>query len=58
LKVAGKQRSRNFDRKGDAIVFDSEVRRRRQLGPALAVELDRSNMTLAELDWGGCGATR
>jgi len=33
----GRQRSRLFDRRGDAQVFDAEVRRRQQLGP-LAVQ--------------------
>lgn len=33
----GRQRSRRFDRQRDALAFDSELRRRRQLGP-LAVQ--------------------
>jgi integrase len=45
-RVNGRQRSRTFDRKGDAITFDAEIKRRRQLGPALAAELDRSTLTL------------
>ena len=45
-RVGGTQRSRTFDRKGDATTFDAENRRRLQLGPALAGELDRSTLTL------------
>lgn len=45
-KVAGKQRSRMFDRKQDAITFDADIKRRRALGPLLAAELDRESMTL------------
>ena len=41
-KLNGRQRSKTFDRKGDADRFDAEVRRRKQLGPHLAAELDRS----------------
>lgn len=44
----GRQRSRSFDRKGDAQTFDREVRRRLQLGPHLVRELDRSALTLSE----------
>jgi integrase len=40
--------SRSFDRKTDADTFDNEMRRRLQLGPALAAELDRKTTTLAE----------
>jgi integrase len=47
-RVAGKQRSRTFDRKSDARTFDAEVTRRRQLGPALVAELDRELMTLED----------
>ena len=47
-RVNGQQRSRNFDRRGDAVTFEAEMKRRRQLGPALAAELDRSMMTLAD----------
>ena len=32
-KIAGRQRSRSFDRKRDADTFDSDIKRRRQLGP-------------------------
>lgn len=49
----GKQRSRTFDRKGDAATFDREVRRRMQLGPALVAELDRSVLTLDGFVRGG-----
>jgi hypothetical protein len=45
-RIAGKQRSRTFDRKGDARTFDAEVTRKRQLGPVLAAELERDTMTL------------
>jgi hypothetical protein len=45
-RIAGKQRSRTFDRKGDARTFDAEMTRRRQLGPMLAAELDRETITL------------
>lgn len=47
-RLAGKQRSRTFDRKGDATTFDAEITRRRQLGPVLAAELERETMTLDE----------
>lgn len=47
-RVGGRQRSRTFDRKGDANAFDAEMKRRRQLGPVLAAELDRTTLTLAE----------
>lgn len=40
-----RQRSRTFDQKRDALLFDSEVRRRRRLGPALAA-LDNGTETL------------
>ena len=45
-RLAGKQRSRTFDRKGDAVTFDADIIRRRQLGPALAAELERETITL------------
>jgi integrase len=41
-------RSRSFSRKADAQTFDREIHRRLQLGPALAAELDRRTMTLAQ----------
>lgn len=44
----GRQRSRTFDRKGDADTFDRELRRRQQLGPALVRELTRESLTLDE----------
>ncbi len=46
--ASGRQRSRSFARKGDASTFDREMARRLQLGPALAAELDRQTMTLAD----------
>jgi integrase len=45
-RIGGRQRSRSFDRKGDAVTFDADIRRRRQLGPALAAELERGSETL------------
>jgi integrase len=45
-RVAGRQRSRTFDRRPDAVTFDAEVTRRSQLGPVLAAQLDRSTVTL------------
>lgn len=47
-RIGGKQRSRTFDRKGDARTFAAEVTRRRQLGPLLATELDREMLTLEQ----------
>lgn len=47
-EASGRQRSRTFQRKGDAIAFDREMARRLQLGPALAAELDHQTMTLAD----------
>lgn len=47
-REGGRQRSRTFDRKGDASLFDAEIRRRQQLGPALVRELDRGTLTLDE----------
>lgn len=49
----GRQFSRSFDRKTDANTFDREIKRRLQLGPHLARELDRSQLTLAEFVDGG-----
>ena len=46
--TSGRQRSRTFARKRDAQTFDREMGRRLQLGPALAAELDRQTMTLAD----------
>jgi hypothetical protein len=40
------QRSRTFDRKGDADVFDLELRRRAQLGPVISRDLTRGATTL------------
>lgn len=42
----GRQPSRYFTRKTDAVLFDSEVKRRQQLGPHLVRELDRTGVTL------------
>lgn len=47
-KIAGRQRSRMFDRKQDAITFDADIKRRRALGARLAAELDREDMTLLD----------
>jgi integrase len=47
-RQGSKQRSRSFTRKSDAVRFQAEVVRAKQLGPALARELDKSRMTLAE----------
>lgn len=48
-----RQRSRTFLRKGDAITFETDIRRRKQLGPTLLNELDRSEQTLAQFVSGG-----
>lgn len=45
-RLADKQHSRTFDRKGDATLFDADIRRRRQLGHILAAELERGAETL------------
>jgi integrase len=42
------QRSRSFKLKGDADRFDLEMKRRLQLGPVLARELDRNQITLEQ----------
>jgi integrase len=47
-RVGDKQRTRSFAKKGDAITFDADIKRRRALGPKLAAELDRESMTLDE----------
>jgi integrase len=46
--ASGRQRSRSFARKGDAVTFDREMGRRLQLGPALAAELDRQTTSLGD----------
>lgn len=46
--AAGVKRSRTFDRWSDADRFETDRRRRKQLGPLLAAELDRQTMTLAD----------
>lgn len=40
------QRSRTFDRKADAELFEAEIRRRRQLGPTLARDVLQATITL------------
>ncbi len=47
-RIGGRQRSRSFARKGDAVRFDADITRRRALGPQLAAELARERMTLDE----------
>lgn len=47
-RANGRQRTRTFDRRADAARFDAEVKRRSQLGPVLAAELDRCAMSLDE----------
>jgi len=46
-REGGRQRSRTFDRKGDAAAFEVDVKRRQQLG-ALASAVMESKMTLVE----------
>jgi integrase len=48
-----RQRSRTFDLKGDADMFDRELGRRKALGPALVGELTRPTFTLADFVQGG-----
>jgi integrase len=48
FRLNGRQHSRTFARKGDAVTFDADIKRRRSLGPALAAELDRETITLDE----------
>lgn len=45
---AGGQRTKVFDRKGDADRFDTDIRRRKQLGPRHVRELEQEGMTLRE----------
>ena len=47
-RQGSRQRSKTFDRKGDATRFATDLARRRQLGAGLSSELDRSEMTLAD----------
>jgi integrase len=47
-KIGGRQRSRTFALKRDAIKFDADLKRRAALGPALAAELEREAMTLLD----------
>lgn len=52
-REGGRQRSRMFERKGDAEAFDLDIKRRQQLGP-LAAQIMVSRRTLAEFveeDW-------
>jgi integrase len=52
-REGGRQRSRMFDRKGDAQAFEAHVKRRQQLGP-LASTVMMSQVTLTEFvttDW-------
>lgn len=44
----GRQRSRNFSRKGDADAWDREVKRRHQLGPLAVQQLTDRGPTLGE----------
>jgi integrase len=45
----GKQRARTFTRRGDALVWETEVRRRQQLGPLAVQQLTSKGPTLD--DW-------
>jgi integrase len=49
----GQHRSRSFARKGDADLFDAEIKRRLALGPHLTRELARSVTTLDDFVNGG-----
>lgn len=56
----GRQRSRSFTLKGDADTFDREIKRAKQLGPHLMIELQRSADTLDDFirgPWRAHGAT-
>ncbi len=44
----GRNRSRVFDRRTDALTWDAEVRRRRQLGPLALTQLTTATPTLGE----------
>jgi integrase len=44
----GRERSRTFTRRDDAILFDADIKRRKALGTALVRELDRRDITLDE----------
>ncbi|HTZ86297.1 MAG TPA: hypothetical protein VMB05_06490 [Solirubrobacteraceae bacterium] len=46
-REGGRQRTRLFDKKGDAVAFELDVKRRRQLGP-LAAGVIESRVTLGE----------
>ena len=45
-RQGGRYRSQTFDRKGDAVTFAAEIRRRQQLGTLVTMDLDR--LTLAK----------
>jgi hypothetical protein len=45
-RQGGRYRSQTFDRKGDAVTFAAEIRRRQQLGTLVTVDFGR--LTLAE----------
>ena len=45
-RQGGRRRSQAFDRKGDAVTFSAELRRRQQLGTL--TEMDMGRVTLAE----------
>jgi integrase len=47
-KVAGRQHSRTFDKKANAITFDGDIKTRRQLGPLLTAQLAREGTTLLD----------
>jgi integrase len=49
----GRQRTRSFKRKGDADLFDANLTRKRLLGADLAIELNRTELTLDEFVRGG-----
>lgn len=44
----GRQRSRTFERRADAETFDSEIRRRRRMGPAAVAQLTGGGLSLNE----------
>jgi len=45
-----RQRSRNFDRKADAVAFDAEIRRRKALGPLALQQLTRRDVVTLD-EW-------
>jgi len=61
-RLGGRYRSQTFDRKGDAVTFGAELRRRQQLGTL--TEMDMGRVTLADYvvgnwarRWRSSGAT-